>query len=56
MAKVATLGMKQSMGFAKILMNVRQISTIARRALEKQIPFATILMVHFIVPVSLEEN
>ena len=34
-AKVVTQVMNQSMEYVKILMNVQQINTIARRALEK---------------------
>ena len=34
-AKVVTQVMNQSMEYVKILMNVQQISTIARQALEK---------------------
>ena len=55
-AKVATKDMNQSMEYAKILMNVQQISTIARRALEKLTLFVKILMVHSIVTVNLEGN
>ena len=56
MAKVVTKVMNQSMEYAKILMNVQQISTIARRALEKLTLFVKILMVHSIVTVNLEGN
>jgi len=55
-AKVATKVMNQSMEYAKILMNVQRINTIARRALEKLTLFVMILMVHLIVTVNLEGN
>ena len=49
-------GINVSPPYVKILMSVRQINTIVKRAREKRILFAMILMVHFIVPAFLDEN